>query len=111
MWSKTAAWFFAKAMAWRIWSNKRSGRAGYDFRIGSVTKQFTAVVDLMLPPNRASLASMSEIKKVPARISDAGKQDITVEHLLTHTSGIKSYTGLPELRSLWRNEMSRGERI
>jgi hypothetical protein len=31
---------------------------------------------------------------------------ITIEHLLTHTSGIQSYTNLPEWLSLWRQDMT-----
>ncbi|MGH9799457.1 MAG: serine hydrolase, partial [Blastocatellia bacterium] len=36
---------------------------------------------------------------------------ITIEHLLTHTSGIKSYTGLPEWRPLWRKDLKMTELI
>nr|MBP6823404.1 serine hydrolase [Acidobacteriota bacterium] len=36
---------------------------------------------------------------------------ITIEHLLTHTSGIKSYTSLPEWLPLWRKDMAMKELI
>ncbi len=36
---------------------------------------------------------------------------ITVEHLLTHTSGIKSYTGMPEWLSQWRKDLTLTELI
>src|SRR5688572_17415054 len=36
---------------------------------------------------------------------------ITIHHLLTHTSGIKSYTSMPEWLSLWRNDMTVTEMI
>src|SRR5215216_3268179 len=36
---------------------------------------------------------------------------ITVEHLLTHTSGIRSYTDMPEWPPLWRKDFSVGELI
>jgi CubicO group peptidase (beta-lactamase class C family) len=31
---------------------------------------------------------------------------LTVEHLLTHTSGIQSYTDMPKWRGMWRQDMS-----
>ena len=36
---------------------------------------------------------------------------ITVEHLLTHTSGIMSYTDMPEWLSLWRKDFTVQELI
>lgn len=59
------------------------------YRIGSVTKQFTAVAILQLVEQN-KLTLTDDIRKyVPAY--PAG-QPITIEQLLTHTSGIPSYT-------------------
>ncbi|MES3023151.1 MAG: serine hydrolase [Pseudomonadota bacterium] len=60
-------------------------------RIGSVTKQFTAVAILMLA-EEGKLALSDDITKFIPDYPTKGKK-ITVEHLLTHTSGIVSYTG------------------
>lgn len=79
------------------------------FRIGSVTKQFTAVAILMLM-EEGKLSLQDEITKFFPDYPTQG-QKITVEHLLTHTSGIKSYTGLPEWRPLWRKDVSMKEMI
>ncbi len=64
------------------------------FRIGSMTKQFTAVAILMLV-EEGKLAVSDPITKFLPDYPTGGKT-ITVEHLLTHTSGIKSYTDMPD---------------
>jgi CubicO group peptidase (beta-lactamase class C family) len=64
------------------------------FRIASITKQFTAAVIMRLvEQGRVRLdASVREyIPEFPAPQGD----DVTIHHLLTHTSGIPSYTNLP----------------
>ena len=72
------------------------------FRLGSVTKQFTAVAILILA-EQGKLSLDDEITKFlpdyPAKT-----QRVTVEQLLTHTSGIKSYTSLPEWLLIWRKD-------
>jgi CubicO group peptidase (beta-lactamase class C family) len=62
------------------------------FRIGSVTKQFTAVAILQLA-DAGKLKLEDEIQQY----IDFPRKDhpITVEHLLLHTSGIPSFTSLP----------------
>lgn len=73
------------------------------FRLGSVTKQFTAVVILMLAEQ--GKLSLDDIAKFLPDYPTRGHK-ITIEHLLTHTSGIKNYTSLPEWLSLWRKDMT-----
>ncbi|HEX4954663.1 MAG TPA: serine hydrolase [Thermoanaerobaculia bacterium] len=64
------------------------------FEIGSVTKQFTAAAILMLE-ERGLLSVEDEVTKhLPDYPTHGAK--ITIDHLLTHVSGIPSYTGLPE---------------
>jgi CubicO group peptidase (beta-lactamase class C family) len=64
------------------------------FRIGSITKQFTAVAILQLM-EQGKLSLENEITKF---IPDYPTHDhkITIHHLLTHTSGIASYTGMKD---------------
>lgn len=62
-------------------------------RIGSITKQFTAVSILMLQ-EQGKLNIQDDITKFIPDYPTDGKR-ITVEHLLTHTSGIQSYTEIP----------------
>jgi CubicO group peptidase (beta-lactamase class C family) len=79
------------------------------FRLGSITKQFTAVAILMLA-EEGKLSLQDEITKFLPDYPTQGKK-ITVEHLLTHTSGIKSYTDLAEWLPLQRKDMTVGEII
>ncbi len=62
------------------------------FEIGSITKQFTSVAILMLL-EEGKLSLEDDITKFIPDYPTKGKK-ITVHHLLTHTSGIKSYTGM-----------------
>jgi len=79
------------------------------FRLGSITKQFTAVSILMLA-EQGKLGLQDEITKFLPDYPVQGRK-ITVEHLLTHTSGIQSLTDLPEWLSLWRKDFSLKELI
>lgn len=62
------------------------------FQVGSITKQFTSVSILMLL-EEGKLSLEDEITKFIPDYPTNGKK-ITVHHLLTHTSGIKSYTSM-----------------
>lgn len=64
------------------------------FELGSITKQFTAASILLLA-ERGQLSLGDDLTKYLPDFPTHGKT-ITIEHLLTHTSGIPSYTGLPE---------------
>jgi CubicO group peptidase (beta-lactamase class C family) len=64
------------------------------FELGSITKQFTATAILMLQ-ERGQLSVNDEITKYLPDYPTHG-QKITIDHLLTHVSGIPSYTDLPE---------------
>jgi CubicO group peptidase (beta-lactamase class C family) len=79
------------------------------FEIGSITKQFTAVSILMLM-EQGKLSLQDPITKFIEDYPTNG-QTITVHHLLTHTSGIKSYTSMQSWTKLWRNDMTPMEMI
>ena len=69
-------------------------KADMIFRIGSITKQFTAVAILQLM-EQGKLSLEDEITKfIPDYPTHNHK--ITIHHLLTHTSGIASYTGMKD---------------
>ena len=63
------------------------------FRLGSITKQFTAVAVLQLV-EQGKIKLDDPVKKFYPS-APAAWDAITIHHLLNHTSGIKSYTGLP----------------
>jgi len=62
------------------------------FEIGSITKQFTAAGILLL----AQDGKLSVTDQISRYLQDppTAWSNITIRHLLTHTSGIKNYTGL-----------------
>ena len=61
------------------------------FRIGSITKQFTAA--LIMKQVEAGKIRLDDPISEYVDFPTQGKE-VSVRHLLTHTSGIKSYTGL-----------------
>lgn len=63
------------------------------FRLGSITKQFTATAILQLV-DQGKLSVDDPISKYYAD-APAAWSKVTIKHLLTHTSGIPSYTALP----------------
>ena len=81
------------------------------FRIGSVTKQFTAAAILKL----AEAGKLGIDDPIERHLPDypVDGRTITVRHLLNHTSGIKSYTAIPEAcwPTLGRNDVSLPEMI
>ncbi len=79
------------------------------FRLGSITKQFTAVAILMLM-ERGKLGLTDRITKFIPKYPTHGHK-ITIEHLLTHTSGIKSYTAMPEFWKDAKEDKTPGEHI
>jgi CubicO group peptidase (beta-lactamase class C family) len=75
------------------------------FRVGSITKQFTAAgVMALVEDKRLSLsdsvhALLPEYEQIP--------REVTVEHLLAHTSGIFNYTSLPNWPELENKNIPR----
>jgi CubicO group peptidase (beta-lactamase class C family) len=71
---------------------------GTKFRLGSVTKQFTAASILLLE-ERGKLSVSDPVKKyLPG--APAAWDKITIFHLLTHTSGIPNFTGFADYQKL-----------
>jgi len=67
------------------------------FRLGSITKQFTAASILLLE-ERGKLKVEDPVKKYMPD-APAAWDKITIFHVLTHTSGIPSFTGFPDFES------------
>jgi CubicO group peptidase (beta-lactamase class C family) len=68
------------------------------FRIGSITKQFTAMAILILQ-EQGKLRVEDSICHYVSDCPEAWRP-ITLRHLLTHTSGIPNYTDLPDFPAL-----------
>jgi len=74
------------------------------FRVGSITKQFTAAAILLL----AEEGKLSLSDPVTKFLPDYHAQGhaVTIQHLLSHTSGIANYTELPEWQATLRADVS-----
>jgi len=64
------------------------------FRLGSITKQFTSMLIMQLVEKGKLKLDDKLSELLPYYRKDIGEK-VTIHHLLTHTSGIPSYTGLP----------------
>lgn len=70
------------------------------FRLGSLTKQFTAMAVMMLQERGKLNVGDPVCKYLPD--CPAAWQPITVRHLLTHTSGVPNYTNFPDFKQFSR---------
>jgi CubicO group peptidase (beta-lactamase class C family) len=68
------------------------------FRVGSITKQFTAMAIMIL--QEKSKLSLSDSVCNYMETCPASWQPITIQHLLTHTSGLPNYTTFPDIARL-----------
>ena len=64
------------------------------FRLGSITKQFTSMIIMQLVEEGKIQVNSKITDYLTDYRKDTGDQ-VTIHHLLTHTSGIPSYTSLP----------------
>ena len=64
------------------------------FRLGSITKQFTATLTMQLVEQGKIKLDAKISDYLPDYRKDIGEK-VTIHQLLTHTSGIPSYTGQP----------------
>ena len=68
------------------------------FRIASLTKQFTSMLIMQLVEEGKVKLDGKISDYIPEYRKDVGEQ-VTIHHLLTHTSGIPSYHNLPDFFS------------
>lgn len=81
----------------------------YLFAIASMTKQFTAVCILQLV-QQGKLSLQDDIRKYLPEFNTHGRV-ITIEHLLTHTSGIPNWEAKPEYEQRKALEQSQEEML
>lgn len=82
-------------LANREWSIPNDGAT--KFRLGSVTKQFTAVAIMLL--NERGQVDLDAPVKTYLPDAPAAWDRVTVRHLLTHTSGLADYTRLEDFEA------------
>lgn len=102
--TKEGKTIFRKAYGMSDMQAKRVMQPNDVMRLGSITKQFTAVAILMLV-DEGKLALTDTVQSVFPDYPDTGKK-ITIEHLLTHTSGIPSYTSKPGFSAMMDKDIS-----
>ncbi len=71
------------------------------YRLGSITKQFTSMIIMQLVSEGKVKLEGNITDYLPYYRKDTGSR-VSVHHLLTHTSGIPSYTNSPRVRELQR---------
>ena len=87
--SKGGKILIEKGYGYKNYAKKIPNSPNGIFQIGSITKQFTSTVILRLQEQ----GKLNVQDKLSKYISDfPGSDRITIEHLLTHTSGIYNYT-------------------
>ncbi len=90
---------FEMSSGWAVAEWKIPNSVTTKFRIGSITKQFTAASILLLE-ERGKLSIDDLLAKHVPGVPAAWK-NITLKHLLGHTSGIPDFTTLPPYKE-WR---------
>ncbi len=82
----------------------RAATASTVYRIGSITKQFTAA-GIMREVEQGKIMLDDPITKYLPDIPTHGRR-VTVYNLLSHTSGVHNYTDKPEWVKRWGEEMT-----
>lgn len=78
------------------------------FQIGSITKQFTAIAIMILEEQGKLKVSDLISKYIP---DYPNGNNITIHHLLTHTSGIKDFTKMKSIMSIAKRDMAPKELV
>jgi CubicO group peptidase (beta-lactamase class C family) len=74
------------------------------FKLASVSKQFTAIAIMMLV-EQGKLSVDDELTRFLPQYPTSGHR-VTIYHLLTHSSGIFSYTNAPDFGTAMRREIA-----
>ena len=92
--AKDATVVFEQSAGWANLEWKVAHTPATKFRIGSVTKQFTAAAVLLLA-ERGKLALDDPLAKFVPAAPETWKP-VTVRQLLSHTGGVPSFTDIPD---------------
>lgn len=92
--AKEGAVIFEQSVGWANVEWKIAHTPATKFRIGSVTKQFTAAAILLLA-ERGKLTLDDPLSKFIPSAPETWKP-VTVRQLLSHTGGVPSFTDIPE---------------
>jgi CubicO group peptidase (beta-lactamase class C family) len=84
---------YSKAFGMADLENGIANQRDMVFRLGSITKQFTTVAIMMLEQEGKLKVTDDILLHLPDYTPPSST--ITIEHLMTHTSGIPNYTAIP----------------
>lgn len=79
------------------------------FDLASLTKPIATTTSIMLLESAGNLSIDDPVAKYLPTFSERDKQEVTLRHLLTHSSGLKPWRGFHEL--LIDKERKKGERL
>lgn len=88
---------YTRAAGYRDYENKIKATPDTKYRIGSVSKTFTALLALMAV-DEGKLSLDDSLAAYYPRVPNADK--ITIAHMLAHRSGLPSYTRDPEFKDI-----------
>ena len=100
---------FAKGYGFANEASRLPNSTGTTFPVASVAKPFTATLVLQLQ-QRGALSIADPVCEYIAPCPDAWRA-ITLEHLLTHTSGVPDYTSGPDFLAKMRTPRTAGDII
>lgn len=90
---------FSGALGMSNIEGKRKLRVDDLFQIGSVTKTFTAAAILKLSENNKLSLNDTLGKFIP--YINSGYKNLTIDRVLSHTSGLSDYLGDPAVNNVW----------
>ena len=93
---------FKKGYGWANMEWQIPNQPDTKFRLGSITKQFTSMLIMQLVAEGKLHVEDKLSDVLPYYRKDTGNQ-VTLQHLLTHTSGIPSYTSEKHMHEWWHN--------
>lgn len=93
---------FKKGYGWANMEWQIPNRPDTKFRLGSITKQFTSMLIMQLVAEGKLRLDEKLSEALPYYRKDTGDQ-VTLHQLLTHTSGIPSYTSAKDMHEWWHN--------
>ena len=93
---------FKKGYGWANMEWQIPNQPDTKFRLGSITKQFTSMLIMQLVAEGKLHVEDKLSDVLPYYRKDTGNQ-VTLQHLLTHTSGIPSYTSEKNMHEWWHN--------
>ena len=68
------------------------------FDLASMTKPIATAASIMILRDRKAIQLDDDVSKYLPAFACNGKQEVRIEHLLTHTSGLPAYTSAAELK-------------